>query len=145
MATKIVLIDDDNYLPTLYKSKFSAAGYDFFVVSSPDDDILSKVANIRPDLILLDLYFKGSHRDGVVIAEILNVDERTKSIPIIFLTNAIAENEKLAHRAKQFLSQIGFLEKPLFTPNALVSKVQDLYNEFLKNKVKENKNFPNPN
>ncbi len=135
MATKtpkFLFVDDDLVMQSLYTKKFKSAGIDFFGLTDPDGDFVKKVADIAPGLILMDIRFIGHQKNGVIASEMLQLDERTKNIPIIFFTNG--DIEELAQRAKKLTSSIGFLLKIKYIPSELVSKVQELYNTFLKNK-----------
>ena len=130
--SRVLLVEDETMIQNLYSSKFQKAGFGFLVLPNADGDFLKKVTEFNPDIILMDLHFEGSQSNGASAAEVLQFDERTKNIPIIFLTNA--DIEELAERAKKITSSIGFLVKAQYLPNEILSKVQDLYTEFLKHK-----------
>lgn len=63
----------------------------------------------NPDIILLDIIMPGM--DGFEVCRILKIDERTKDIPIVFIT-AIRENKENRIKALE-LGAEGFLSKPL--------------------------------
>ncbi len=130
---RFLMVEDESFTSGLYAQKFKKAGLEFAVIPDPDGDFIHKVIGFNPDVILMDIHFEGSQSDGVVAAEALALDVRTKNIPIIFFTNA--DREDLAERAQKLPSSIGFLVKAAYTPSELVSKVQELYNGYSKHRT----------
>jgi putative two-component system response regulator len=64
-----------------------------------------------PDLILLDMVMAGM--DGVAVCEALKADERTKSIPIIFVTSmGDPESEERGFKA----GAVDYISKPVSPP-----------------------------
>ena len=127
---KILLVDDDRIMQDLYSKRFKNAGFDFQGLPNADGDFLKKVTEFGPDVILMDIRFEGSAGNGVIAGEVLQTNDKTKAIPIIFFTNA--ETEELAQRAKVLPATIGFLVKVEYTPNEVLQKVQELYAEYKK-------------
>lgn len=79
-----ILIVDDN--PTNLKVLFSyltQSGFRTFIAKSGMDAI-EQVHRLPPDLILLDIMMPGI--DGIETCRRLKADERTKDIPVIFIT-----------------------------------------------------------
>jgi two-component system, chemotaxis family, chemotaxis protein CheY len=71
----------------------------------------------RPDLVLTDVKMPGL--DGFQLAEALRLDERTRQIPLIFLSGeTTAAHETRAHEA----GALAYVTKP-FDPPALASLV----------------------
>lgn len=126
---KILLVDDDPLLSKIYGQKFKAASYDFASLVDAEGDFASIVADVKPSLILMDIDLKKPERTGVDAIKILQADERTKSIPFIFLTNGDLPEE--VKTAKQ-MSFLGFIIKADLIPSEVVSKVQELYGEYTK-------------
>ena len=120
--------DNDVILSDIYGRKFKAAGYDFTILPDAEVDFASTVADIQPALILMDIDLKKP-RTGVDAVKILQADERTKSIPVIFLTNGDLPEEVKAAKQMPFL---GFIIKADLIPSEVVSKVQELYEGFTK-------------
>ena len=127
-----MLVDDnDVILSDIYGRKFKAAGYDFTILPDAGVDFASTVADIQPALILMDIDLKKP-RTGVDAVKILQADERTKSIPVIFLTNGDLPEEVKTAKSLPFL---GFLVKVDLVPSEVVAKVQELYGEFTKKHI----------
>ncbi len=86
--TKILLIDDDKFLLAMYKKKFEQTGkFDVITIEILDDDYVTQIANLKPDLIISDLVRPGP--DGLEILRTLKLNRRTKNIPFIFLSNTM--------------------------------------------------------
>ncbi|HEX2505469.1 MAG TPA: response regulator, partial [Gaiellaceae bacterium] len=81
--TKVLVIDDEAPIRLLCRVNLEAEGME--VVEAPDGPSgLEAAAGERPDVILLDVMMPVL--DGWSVAERLLEDERTGSIPIVFLT-----------------------------------------------------------
>lgn len=88
---KILVVDDDEFLTTLFARKFTNTGMEAEVINIPDKDFVERVVEIKPDLISLDILMpKISGFDAI---QMLKADPRTKDIPVIFLSNFSQEQE----------------------------------------------------
>ena len=87
-------------------------GYDFV---SADDGASGLIMAVQqsPDLILLDM--EMPNMDGLEVCRRLKSDDRTQSIPIIFLTGRDTSTERVA---AQKLGAADYLTKP-FHPTKL--------------------------
>lgn len=88
---RILVVDDERDLCDILLFNLRAAGYQAEAAYSAEE-ALGKLKDgpvpLDPDLLLLDVMMQGM--SGFELAKQLKEDERTKSIPIIFLTdNAI--------------------------------------------------------
>jgi two-component system, sensor histidine kinase and response regulator len=102
---RILIVDDQpNNLKVI--SSILSKQYKLFVANSGEKAL--KILEVEmPDLILLDVMMPNM--DGYQVCEILKQDERTKDIPIIFLT---AKNE-LEDIVKGFdLGAVDYITKP---------------------------------
>ena len=118
---KILLIDDDPFFINMYSIKFKPPEFELSSLKNADGDFVNIVVGILPDLILIDLDFPGCARNGAEAAKALQFDERTKSIPIFFLTNA-ADTSQV--RLAQHVPTAGFLKKASLTPSQVVMRVR---------------------
>ncbi|MDM8527725.1 hybrid sensor histidine kinase/response regulator [Anaerolineales bacterium HSG24] len=103
--------------------------YDFDILVAEDGESgLDKAQYALPDLILLDVMMPGM--DGFEACHHLKADEKTKDIPVIFMT-ALAETE---HKVKGFASgAVDYVTKPLHQEEVLARihthlKISDLTN-----------------
>jgi DNA-binding response OmpR family regulator len=117
--TTVLVIDDEAPIRLLCRVNLEAEG--MAVLEAPDGVTGLETARAeRPDVVLLDVMMPG--RNGWEVAEELLGDERTSTIPIIFLT-ARAE---VKDRAKGIdLGGVDYVTKP-FNPVELAPLVQDL-------------------
>jgi DNA-binding response OmpR family regulator len=116
---RVLVIDDEAPIRLLCRVNLEAEG--MTVVEAPDGPSgLAKARAEQPDVVLLDVMMPGL--DGWGVAEQLLDDERTTSIPIIFLT-ARAE---FRDRAKGLgIGGIDYVTKP-FNPLELAPLVREL-------------------
>jgi DNA-binding response OmpR family regulator len=81
--TTVLVVDDEAPIRLLCRVNLEAEGMD--VLEAADGPTGVEVARSEtPDVVLLDVMMPGP--DGWAVAEELLADERTRSIPIVFLT-----------------------------------------------------------
>ena len=105
MASKILVVDDDESLCELLRMHLASAGYE---VSTAAHAISAgyQVLKNPPDLILSDINMP--HMDGFEFVAALKSDSTLPNIPVIFLTSV----EDGDHRGKE-LGAVGYLTKPV--------------------------------
>ncbi len=115
--TKVLVIDDEAPIRLLCRVNLEAEGME--VVEARDGPSgLAAAKEHSPDVILLDVMMPGL--DGWVVAEELLRDERTRSIPIVFLT----ARADVRDRARGIdLGGLDYVTKP-FNPVELASLVR---------------------
>ena len=117
--TRVLVIDDEAPIRLLCRVNLEAEGIDVLEAADGPSGLETARAEL-PDVILLDVMMPGL--DGWRVAEELLDDERTASIPIVFLT-ARAE---LRDRARGLdLGGVDYVTKP-FNPVDLAPLVRDL-------------------
>lgn len=90
-AQTILIVDDNPVVVKLIEELLKRAGYRIKMVSS-GDEALAALADIVPDLILLDVDMPG--KSGLTICQTIKKDPRTSDIPVLFVT-ARAEREDI--------------------------------------------------
>jgi DNA-binding response OmpR family regulator len=117
--TNVLVIDDEAPIRLLCRVNLEAEG--MRVTEASDGPAgLEQARNEQPDVILLDVMMPGL--DGWRVAEQLLDDDRTRDIPIVFLT-ARAE---FRDRAKGLdIGGVDYVTKP-FNPLELAPLVRDL-------------------
>ena len=119
MKTRVLVIDDEAPIRLLCRVNLEAEGMEVLEAADGPSG-LDQARQGEPDVILLDVMMPGL--DGWRVAEELLEDERTKSIPIVFLT-ARAE---LRDRARGLdLGGVDYVTKP-FNPVELAPLVREL-------------------
>ena len=80
MAIKLLLVDDEVNIVMVTKRYLEARGFE--VECAYDGlDALNKVKEVRPDLVLLDLFMPVMH--GYEVCKKLKKDPSTKDMPVI--------------------------------------------------------------
>ncbi len=117
--TRVLVIDDEAPIRLLCRVNLEAEGME--VLEAADGPTgLEQAREQAPDVVLLDVMMPGL--DGWSVAEHLLEDERTRDIPIIFLT-ARAEFRDRARGLD--IGGVDYVTKP-FNPLELASLVRDL-------------------
>lgn len=118
---KILIVEDDRLLATMYKQKFERDGYE---VSTAFDGVegLQKIREEKPTLVLLDIMMPKMH--GLEVLEEAKRDPEIKDIPIVLLTN-LARGEEDINRGLE-LGAIAYLVKSQLRPSQVVAKVKEL-------------------
>lgn len=117
---KILLIDDDEALLTLFSSVFKKNGFDTVTANTGKSGI-DKAKSEKADLILLDQILPDI--PGVDVLKTLKTDPITKNIPVIALSNFSQEElvkEALNNGAKDYVF------KYQVEPLDLVNKIKHL-------------------
>ena len=81
-----MVIDDDNTMVKILEKQLSSAGHRI-IGNLSAEGAMKRLEMETPDLIVLDLMFKGI--DGVGIARQIRARKETKKTPIIFITAAL--------------------------------------------------------
>ncbi|MGD9217630.1 MAG: response regulator, partial [Desulfobacteraceae bacterium] len=112
---KILIVDDDPFQVQLLETILAKENYK--TIGYTDNlKVLEDVAGLNPDLILLDLIMPGI--DGFELCRRLKADERTRSIPVIFVT---ARKDQATESAGFQLGAVDYITKPF---NAIVIKAR---------------------
>ncbi|MBJ7900950.1 MAG: helix-turn-helix domain-containing protein [Cyanobacteria bacterium RI_101] len=102
---KVLIVEDERLVAQHIAQLLKSNGYQIGAIVSDGAAALKKVAELYPDLILLDIRIKGE-LDGVEVAERL---QSLYHIPIIYLT-AFSDTETLARVQKT--NPLGYVIKP---------------------------------
>jgi len=118
-ATRVLVIDDEPPIRLLCRVNLEAEGMEVLEAADGPSG-LDQARREHPDVVLLDVMMPGL--DGWRVAEHLLEDERTKSIPIVFLT-ARAEFRDRARGLD--IGGVDYVTKP-FNPLELAPLVREL-------------------
>ena len=102
----MLVVDDERSIRLLCRVNLSASGIDVLEAES-GLKALELARREQPDLVLLDVMMPDV--DGWTVARELAGDERTREIPIVFLTARAEASDK---RMGQQLGGVGYLVKP---------------------------------
>lgn len=123
---KILYAEDEHDVQTIVEiSVWSTSDYEIKICDN-GKLLLDCVEEYNPDLILLDAMMP--EMDGVTTLKNLRLNEKTKDIPVIFIT-AKAQT----HEIKSFNESgvIGVITKP-FDPMSLCSTIKEIWDENIK-------------
>jgi len=115
----IVLADDSITIQKVVELTFSEADYRVICVSS-GGQALKKVAEVRPDVVLLDVIMP--EKNGYEVCEQLKRNPATAGIPILLLTGTF---EPFDRKRAEAAGANAHLTKP-FESQVLVAKVEEL-------------------
>jgi len=113
------VVDDDPVILRLIEVNLDLEGFE---VETADrgEDAIAKARDSAPDLIILDLMMP--EMSGWEIAERLQEDDKTKGIPLVFLSARTQDEDR---RRGEELGVAGYVTKP-FDPAELVSTIRGL-------------------
>lgn len=112
--TLVLIVDDNSTNLKVLSESLKSAGYRV-LIAKDGESALSKLEKIQPDLILLDVMMPGI--DGFETCQRIKACDRTKDIPIIFMT-ALADTEYKVKGLK--LGAVDYITKPFQQEEVLV-------------------------
>ena len=119
---RILVADDEVYIVHILEFSLNMEGYEVISATS-GEEALRKAEKERPDLVVLDVLMPGM--TGHEVCRRLRMDERTRDIPIIFLT----ARDSLADRDFGLgLGANAYITKP-FGPRRLIEAIETLLDE----------------
>ena len=89
VMNRILVVDDNADILEVARIFLESNGYNVSTVSK-GDDILNDVVKYSPQIILLDVYLRGSN--GVEICNYLKSNSSTRHIPIIMFSALRIQN-----------------------------------------------------
>jgi CheY-like chemotaxis protein len=118
--SRIVVIEDNPVISTIYQKKFQMEGFEVLVAN--DGEVgLNLVIEQSPDLVVLDLILPK--KNGIEILRGLKSNSETTNIPVIVLSNA--STTELARDAED-LGVSCVLNKNHTRPNDVITTARDL-------------------
>lgn len=116
---KILIIDDEPDILTVYQQRLAASGYE--VITATDGHRgLRTARQVRPDLILLDVMMPA--RSGIEVLTDIRADAKLKETKVLMLT---AKSDVDTVRAVAQLGVSGYLLKTT-EPRKLVAKIREV-------------------
>lgn len=117
---KILIVEDDEFLLSMYSTKFELEGYE--VVMASDGEMGVETAQKeKPGIILLDIMLPNM--DGFDVLKKLKANSETSAIPVILLTNL---SQKQDVEQGLSLGADDYLVKAHFMPSEVVDKINRL-------------------
>lgn len=120
MGTKILVVDDNEDIRYTIKDSLESINKDYIIQEvSNGQDCLRILEEFSADIILLDIMMP--EMDGQEVAEKLKDDNKTSSIPIIFLT---AKTDNMTRELGNMTAE-AYITKP-FDPKELDKMIKKL-------------------
>ena len=119
---KILVVEDDSMISSMYKTKFEADGFEVLIA---DNGVmgLELAKKAKPDIIMLDVILP--QLDGFSVLEQIKKDKATKNIPVIMLTNLGTNEDK---KKGEIMGASGYLVKASLTPGQISEKIKQALN-----------------
>jgi len=115
---KILIVDDEADLASMWQMRLKGAGYDV-QVAGDGTDALTRIKSSRPDLIVADVVMP--EMDGFTLFKELKRNQQTADIPIIIVTGRKKMADSFA-----VLGVTDFLVKP-FDAKSLLDKIEAVF------------------
>jgi len=117
---KVLLVEDDPFLIEVYAAKFKEAGFSLEVVSD-GSIVLSKIKELNPDLIILDIVLPNV--DGWEILRAIKNSPQLKNIIVVILSN-LSEKEDVEKGIRFGADK--YLIKSHYTPSEVVEEIKKI-------------------
>jgi PAS domain S-box-containing protein len=129
-GVQVLVVEDESTIAITIQDTLKSFGYTVPAIVCSGEQAIQKVAEVQPDLVLMDIRLEGSI-DGVEAAEQIRSNF---NIPVVYLTAYI--DDSTVQRA-MITEPFGFILKP-FKPKELYTAVElALYKHRMEMKLKE--------
>ncbi|MEO0084182.1 MAG: response regulator [candidate division WOR-3 bacterium] len=116
----ILLIEDDPFIAEMYAIKFKDE-FDFDIAQDGETG-LKKLAEKKPDLILLDIILPKM--DGFEVLQKIKLDPNLAPVPVVLLTN-LGQKENIKKGLQ--MGALDYIVKAHFTPSEVVDKIKKIF------------------
>lgn len=134
MKSKILIVEDELIEAMNFESFINSSGFDVVGVASTGEDALDKVAELKPDLVLMDIVLKGD-MDGIEAAARIKEDF---NVPVVYLT---AHPEQSAIDRAKLTIPYGYLLKPVNKTDLINTIDLALYKHQMEGVLKESESL----
>ncbi|MBP7119555.1 response regulator [Candidatus Woesebacteria bacterium] len=126
---KVLIVEDDSLMSRMYQKIFTFEKYD--VETAENGEVgLEKAKTVNPTIILLDVMMPKMN--GLEVLDKLKLDDRTKSIPVIMLTNLAGEKDAENAMLK---GAVKYIVKSEHEPKEIVKMVEEIIAGQTRNEV----------
>ena len=109
-AISIYIAEDDPLSGKMMTITVKRIGFEFLGLGMDTDTVIKEVAELQPDVVLMDINMPGS-TDGIGAAEIIS---KAHNIPVIYVT---ANNEDSVFDRALKTAPFGYILKPINREN----------------------------
>ena len=126
---KVLIVEDDPLMSRMYQKIFTFEKYEV-EMAADGEECLVKAAASNPTLILLDVMMPKMN--GLQALEKLKADDKTKSIPVIMLTNLAGQQDAETALSK---GAVKYIIKSEHEPKEIVDMVKEIIAGYTRNDV----------
>lgn len=127
---KILLVDDDQFLISMYSIKFSKYGFEIETAKNGEDALEKLRGGYEPDILILDVVMPSL--DGFGLLERIRKDRLAPNAVVIMLTN---QGQKSDIDQANKLAVQGYIVKATTIPSEVVEEVVSIYNKNKSDKI----------
>ncbi|MFY9587470.1 MAG: response regulator [Actinomycetota bacterium] len=117
MGKRVLVVDDDRVIQQLLEVNLELEGYEVVATAADGKEALEKIAELKPDLVILDIMMPKM--DGLEVCRRLRADPDLAKIPVILLS---ARAQDMDIREGLEIGASAYLTKP-FDPVELLEVV----------------------
>ncbi|MEI7480484.1 MAG: response regulator [bacterium] len=121
---KILIVDDDKFLLTMYANKFSKFGYEVETAISGDDALAKIRLGYTPVIILTDIIMPKM--DGIAFLDEIKKSGLVKEACLIVLSNQ-GQSADIDRAVKSGID--GYIVKATAIPSEVVEEVSKIYDK----------------
>ncbi len=114
MIKRILIVEDDKMLCTIFEMFLKDLGYELAGISQTGADAIKMCKTNAPDVVLMDIHLKGNI-DGIDAAKKIH---DSYNIPVVYVTSDI-EQETIQKAI--YKNTYGFLMKPIYQSSLRVA------------------------
>lgn len=129
MATKVLIIEDDQLIQRMYGKIFTFEGYEV-ITASDGEEGLEKARTTTPTIILLDVMMPKLN--GMQVLEKLKIDPATKTIPVVMLSNLAGDNDIETALSK---GAVKYIIKSEHDPKEIADMIEQIVAGYTRNDV----------
>lgn len=127
---KVLLIDDDQFLISMYALKFDKYGFEIETALNGEEALDKLHGEYKPDILILDVVMPSI--DGFALLEKIKKDKLAPDAVVIMLTN---QSQKPDIDQAKKLNVDGYIVKATTIPSEVVEEVISIYNKNKKDKI----------
>ena len=135
---KILIVEDDPLMLRMYQKIFTFEKHEVEIAVDGEEG-LAKAQSFMPTIILLDIMMPKMN--GLQVLEQLKVNQVTKSIPVIMLTNLAGQQDAETALSK---GAVKYIIKSEYEPKQIADMVEEVIQGYTRNDIPATTAPPQP-
>ncbi len=111
---KILIVEDDKMLCTIFEMFLKQLGYELTGISHSGEEAINLCLITKPDVVLMDIHLKGEI-NGIFAAKKIS---DLYDVPVVYVTSDIGES---TIKTAIYKNTYGFLMKPIYQSSLRVA------------------------